>query len=67
MMSETRTAKHCVPVWDVQGYTLGYVTPQMTSVGVCRITKAPSASFGHLMMNPNGRNPWGWLTTVKSR
>ena len=67
MLSPTRTTKHAVPVWDAQGYTLGYVTKQTTSIGACRLTGAERASYGHLGQNPMGRNVWGWLTTLPAK
>lgn len=61
MLSAEQTQTHKVPVWDAQGFTLGYVRPQTTSVGVCKLTGAERAEFGTLPLNSEGRNPWGWF------
>ena len=61
MLSVEQTQTHKVPVWDAQGFTLGYVRPQTTSVGVCKLTGAARAELGTLPLHSDRPNPWGWF------
>lgn len=61
MLSAERTQSHNVPVWDAQGFTLGYVSPNITSVGVCKVTGAARAEFDILILHSDAPNPWGWF------